>query len=142
MRILDLGGSPLSNLIEQIEAAARRQGFVLINGDELIDPARFFSGLNDNVPSEPTWRGIDPSPACDSRPGAGPADETDDAFECMAQLFGNMMGQAAGMLDADARDEAEVEEKRAAVAQLGRIIEGLTILVGIHADLVTDLVES
>jgi len=144
MRVLNVGGSPLSNLIEQIEAAAKRQGFVLINGDELVDPAQFFPASNDNAED----CGCPPGFCADDEGLQAEFDLSEEHL--MNSIFGNVFGQAGEvsyghgemMMTADEAEAADLDEKRSAVAQLGRIIENLTIIAGIQADLVAELVDS
>jgi hypothetical protein len=75
---------------------------------------------------------------CDCAPGCCTADDQVE-FDQVLQFVSGIMGDAI----ADAEQAAAIEraDKSEAVAQLGRIIEGLTILTAIHADLVKDVVE-
>ena len=115
MRLIDVGGSPLEAIMQHIEGAARRQGFVLINGNELIDPAQFFKAGNDNDQD------------CGCPPGFCAADENaqfdTDEEHLMASIFGdafdhNVFGQAGElssghgqlMMTADEAEAADLDE--------------------------------
>jgi hypothetical protein len=82
---------------------------------------------------------------CDCPEGFCAADEAamfdsdEDEFDAVLETMAGIMG--AAMADAEMAEQMEIAERREAVAQLGRIIEGLTILTAIHADLVKATVE-
>jgi hypothetical protein len=83
-------------------------------------------------------------PACDCPPGmclseAGADFGFDPADMAMNMIF-DIMG-AAGPADDEVEEEDPVEDYRAdAIAQLGRITEGLAEVASIHARLVAELV--
>ncbi|MHC2552445.1 hypothetical protein [Bradyrhizobium elkanii] len=117
MRTDTMGGVTLNDFTRMLEDAARQQGFVLVDSAELPP----FNNDNDE--------------AFD-----GPIDE--DFFD---QLISEAMLEAdiaEAMLEADEElaDQIERAHKREAVAQLGRIIEGISILASVQADLVKALV--
>ena len=82
---------------------------------------------------------------CDCPPGmclgeAGADIGFDPADEAMNMIF-DIMGAAGAADDEEVEEEEPVEDYRAdAIAQLGRITEGLAEVAGIHARLVAELV--
>jgi hypothetical protein len=93
-----------------------------MTGDEMPEP----TPGNDNV-------------ECDcGAPGC--SGETEAEFEHMIEFLGAIFG-GDPFADEEMAEAMEIAERREAVAQLGRIIEGLTILTAIHADLVKATVE-
>ncbi|MEH2517376.1 hypothetical protein V1279_002949 [Bradyrhizobium sp. AZCC 1610] len=81
---------------------------------------------------------------CDCAPGCcdggAEVDPQEVEFEQMMAFLGGIFG-GDPVVDEETAQAIEIAERREAVAQLGRIIEGLTILTAIHADLVKATVE-
>jgi hypothetical protein len=107
-----------TDLKQQLEEVARQHGFVLVDGSELPP--------NDNDNDE-----IFDGP-------------TEDIFDQVMSedMFDQLI--ASAILEAEMAEDFAIEidraEKREAVAQLGRIIECLSILASVQADLVKALV--
>ncbi|MCP1757742.1 hypothetical protein [Bradyrhizobium elkanii] len=113
MRTDSMGGVTLNDFTRALEEAARQQGFVLVDSSELPP----FDNDNDN-------------------------DEGfDEVFDGPTEdILDRIIAEA--MLEADEELAAQIDRahKREAVAQLGRIIEGISILASVQADLVKALV--
>ena len=88
-------------------------------------------------PATTTWNAIAALPVA---AGETEADPQEVEFEHMIEFLGGIFG-GDPFADEEMAEAMEIAERREAVAQLGRIIEGLTILTAIHADLVKATVE-
>ena len=84
--------------------------------------------------------------ACDCPPGmclgaGADADFGFDPVDVVTNMIFDIMGAAGAANDEEVEEEEPVEDYRAdAIAQLGRITEGLAEVAGIHARLVAELV--
>ncbi|WP_396604816.1 hypothetical protein ACFLEY_22070 [Bradyrhizobium sp. YCK136] len=114
MRTDSMGGVTLNDFTRMLEDAARQQGFVLVDSAELPP---FNNDNDEDFDGDETFDG-----------------PNEDIFD---QII------AEAMLEADEELAAQIDRahKREAVAQLGRIIEGISILASVQADLVKALVE-
>jgi hypothetical protein len=106
MRIDISGGMTLKEFTEQLEAAAREPGFVL------VDDPRVFA--NDNQ--------------CDCAPGAFEGgDKKVNSFDAGNDALRTAMQSEA--------EDADQQDRLAAVAQLGRIVETVSTVAVLHARL-------
>lgn len=122
MRVENLGERmSLMAFTHLLSEAAKQQGFVLVDVPAPVDETERPEG-------------------CDCPPGVcfaelGGDDGDDDDDDDFDVVF-----DPDFELDDETLDLIEITHKREAVAQLGRIIEGITVLAGVQADLVKSLV--
>jgi hypothetical protein len=116
MRLDGTSGIPLEEFTKLLEAAAHEQGFVLVDGP------RVFANDNQDCGCPP---GV-----CLGKQAEEEEQEVDPDFEMMMSSIAQAMQQDQGQ-----------DEVIQAIAQLGRIVEGLTILANLHADLLKAALE-
>ena len=117
MRLDGTSGITLGEFTKLLEEAAREQGFVLVDGP------RVFANDNQDC-SCPPGVCLFGEQAEEEEP------EVDSDFEMMMSAIAQAMSQ-----------EDVVPLNIEAVAQLGRIVEGLTRLANLHADLLAFVLE-
>jgi len=118
MRLDGTSGIPLEEFTKLLEAAAHEQGFVLVDGPRVF--------ANDNQDC-----GCPPGVCLFGEQAEEEEPEVDSDFEMMMSAIAQAMSQ----------EEDVVPLKIEAVAQLGRIVEGLTRLANLHADLLAVALE-
>jgi hypothetical protein len=113
---------------------------------KMVNPDGSLSDL-DSLPNFLTNTAGETAPTCDCPPGlcSGGAQVFEGTFpEFLSALFGGEQGEDGYDDDDDFGNDDEDEEQRImaieATAQLGRIVEGLTEVITVHAGLVKQLV--
>src|SRR5882672_6349398 len=117
MRLDGTSGIPLEEFTKLLEAAAREQGFVLVDGPRVF--------ANDNKDC-----GCPPGSCLFGEQAEEEEPEVESDFEMIMSAIQQAMSQ-----------EDVVPLNIEAVAQLGRIVEGLTRLANLHADLLAFVLE-